>query len=75
VLYAGLNRRTDVQDEITFEVETEIATEVNQRRYRWRLKGREEDRPSPESFATRREAVQAGQIALERALERGRIGR
>ena len=68
--------QNDVQDEITFEVETEIATEVNQRRYRWRLKGRDEsDRPSPESFATRREAMQAGQIALERALERGRIGR
>jgi hypothetical protein len=63
-----------VQNEISFAIETEQAAE--NRRYRWQLKARDEDAvKSPQSFATKREAEQAGQIALERARERGRIAR
>jgi hypothetical protein len=57
-------------------LEVEPAESVNERRFRWRLTARNEaDRASPETFATRREAVQAGTAALEKAIERGRIGR
>jgi hypothetical protein len=57
-------------------LEVEFAGSTTERRFRWRLTARSEaDRASPETFATRREAVQAGTAALEKAIERGRIGR
>jgi hypothetical protein len=63
-----------MQNEMSLEVEYAGSTE--ERRFRWRLKAQSEaDRASPETFATRREAVQAGTAALEKAVERGRIGR
>jgi len=43
-------------------------------RYRWLLKSGDHDhRFSSESFATKREATKAGEIALERARQRGGI--
>ena len=57
----------------SFEVEVHVDGEIGLRRYRWRLKGAEGQRPSPESFATKREAIKAGEVALQRARERGRI--
>lgn len=63
-----------MQPEMSLEVE--FAGSENERRFRWRLTAHSEaDRSSPETFATRREAVQAGTAALEKAQERGRIGR
>jgi hypothetical protein len=63
-----------MQSEMSLEVE--YAGSANERRFRWRLTARHEaDRSSPETFATRREAVQAGTAALEKAIERGRISR
>ena len=59
--------------QFSFEVEVHVDEEVGLRRYRWRLKGPEGQRPSPETFATNREATRAGEIALQRARERGRI--
>jgi hypothetical protein len=63
-----------VQSSFTFEVEMFVPDEIGLRRYRWRLKGAGEgERPSSESFATKREATMAGEIALQRARQRGRI--
>ena len=63
-----------MQSSFSFEVEAYVAPEVNLRRYRWRLKGPDQDeRVSAESFATKREATKAGEIVLERARQRGRI--
>jgi hypothetical protein len=65
-----------VKIEISVDVESYVAEEVGQRRFVWRLKSPgEAEVPSSESFATKREAFAHGQIALERALQRGRIGR
>ena len=58
---------------LTFDVEVHVDDEVGLHRYRWRLKGAEGLRPSPESLATKREATKAGEVALQRARERGRI--
>jgi hypothetical protein len=63
-------------DEISMDIEAQVSDEVNLRRFRWRLKAPgQSDQPSPESFATKREAIQAGTIALRRAIQKGRIGR
>lgn len=63
-----------MRSSFTFDVEVHVADEVGLRRYRWRLKGSDEGhRPSPESFTTKREATKAGEIAVERARQRGRI--
>ena len=64
-----------VLDTISFDVEA-FASDASTRRFRWRLKAPgQPDQASTESFATRREAVQAGEIALQRAIQRGRITR
>ncbi len=63
-----------MQLSFSFEVEPHVVAEVGLRRYRWLLKSRNQDqRPSSESFATKREATMAGEIALQRARQRGRI--
>lgn len=57
-----------------FEVEHHVSAEVGLRRYRWLLKSEnQEQRFSSESFATKREATKAGEVALERARQRGVI--
>jgi hypothetical protein len=61
-------------DMISFDVE-EYTSEVSTRRFRWRLSGTGPHRiSSSDSFATRREAVRAGEVALQRAVQKGRIG-
>jgi len=63
-----------VQLSFSFEVEPHVVAEVRLRRYRWLLKSRNQDqRFSSESFAMKREATKAGEIAFERALQRGRV--
>jgi hypothetical protein len=62
-----------VSGPFSFDVEVHIDDEVGLRRYRWRLKGAEGERPSSETFATKREATKAGEVALQRARERDRI--
>ncbi len=63
-----------MQSSFSFEVEGFVLDGVGLRRFRWRLKGADEpERPSSESFATKREATMAGEIALQRARQRGRI--
>ena len=53
-----------------------VAEEIGQRRFKWRLTAPDEaDVRSQESFATRREAAAQGEVALQRAALRGRIGR
>jgi len=59
---------------ISLDVEPDVVDQVRTRRFRWCLTAESEPAlSSTESFATRREAIQAGQIALSRALERGCI--
>lgn len=61
---------------MSVDVVSYVAEEVGQRRFLWRLKAPgEAEVPSTESFATKREASAHGQIALQRARQRGRIGR
>ena len=62
-----------MQSAFSFDVEVHVDDEVGLRRYRWRLKGDAGQRPSQDTFATKREATKAGEIALQRARERGRI--
>lgn len=63
-----------VHPSFRFEVEPTEVAELGLRRYRWLLKAGDEDlRFSSESFATKREATKAGEIALERARQRGVI--
>ena len=58
----------------SFEVEPAVSAEVGLLRYRWLLKSGNQVRGfSSESFATKREATKAGEIALERARQRGGI--
>jgi hypothetical protein len=65
-----------VKTQISVDVVSYVAEEVGQRRFLWRLRNTAEGEvPSSESFATKREASAHGQIALQRALQRGRIGR
>lgn len=65
-----------MQSEISLDVEAYVADEVNKRRFRWRLRAPGEmDYASPESFATKREAIRNGEIARERARLRGRLSR
>jgi hypothetical protein len=62
--------------EIAFDVEAYVSDEVNRLRFRWRLHGPgEPPQSSKESFATRREAAAAGEIARLRAIQRGRVAR
>ena len=57
----------------SFEVEPTVSAEVGLLRYRWLLKSVDQDqRYSSESFATKREATKAGEIALVRALRLAR---
>ena len=59
---------------ISLDVEPDVVDQVRTRRFRWCLTAESEPAlSSTESFATRREAIQAGQIALTRAIERGCI--
>jgi hypothetical protein len=65
-----------VMDAIRLDVEGYVSDDLGLRRFRWSLKAPGEvPRPSTESFATRREAVRDGQLALQRAVQKGRIGR
>jgi hypothetical protein len=61
---------------ISLDIVSVVAEEIGQRRFKWRLRAPgETEMPSQESFATKREAAAQGQIALQRAVQRGRIGR
>jgi hypothetical protein len=61
---------------ISVEVVSFVSEEIGQRRFTWRLRAPGEiEVPSQESFATKRQAAAQGEIALQRALHRGRIGR
>ena len=61
---------------ISVDVVSFVSEEIGQLRFRWRLRAPgETEVPSQESFATKREAAVQGEIALQRALQRGRIGR
>ena len=63
-----------MQSAFSVDVETYVDEEVNLRRFRWRLKAVDGmSVPSSHSFATKREAVRDGEIALERARHRGRL--
>jgi hypothetical protein len=57
---------------ITVEVESYVEAGGSHRRFRWLLREPNDVACSPHSFATMREASEAGQIALVRARERGR---
>lgn len=58
----------------SLDVEMHVDEEVGRRRYRWRLKAADEgERPSGETFATKKEATKAGENALQRARQWGRI--
>jgi hypothetical protein len=75
-MLSGYQELHKVNDAIRLDVERYVSEEVGMRRFRWSLKAPgEPPRPSTESFATRREAVRDGQLALERAIQKGRIGR
>jgi hypothetical protein len=51
------------------------AVDVSTRRFHWKLVSSDgHERPSAETFSTRREAMREGEIQLERARQRGRIG-
>ena len=65
-----------VSEAISVDVVSFVADEIGQRRFKWRLRAPAEiEVPSQESFATKREAAAQGEIALQRALQRGRIRR
>jgi hypothetical protein len=62
--------------EMSVEVVPFVSEEIGQRRFKWRLRAPGETEVlSHESFATKREAAAQGEIALQRAFQRGRIGR
>jgi hypothetical protein len=59
---------------IILDVVPYIAKQILTRRFRWCLTAVDEPAlSSTENFATKREAVQAGQIALLRAIARGSV--
>ena len=59
---------------LSFDVETCVDTDVDLRRFRWRLiAAGEGNLPSTQTFATKREAVRDGELALQRARARGRL--
>ncbi|MBM0207473.1 hypothetical protein JNW90_34225 [Micromonospora sp. STR1s_5] len=61
---------------ISLDIVSVVAEEMGQGRFKWRLRARgETEMPPQESFPTKREAAAQGQIALQRAVQRGRIGR
>ncbi len=65
-----------MSDEISVDIAPVVVDEVRTRRFAWRLRAPgQQELPSPQSFATRREAVADGEIARQRALQRGRIAR
>ena len=59
----------------SLDVETYIEAGSNSRRFRWRLKetGSNRDMSSSQTFATKREAMKDGEVALDRARQRGRL--
>ena len=60
----------------SLNIDTFVADEVNKRRFRWSIsEAGQAVQASGDSFATQREAVAAGKIALQRALERRRAHR
>lgn len=60
----------------SLNIDTFVADEVNKRRFRWSIsEAGQAIQASGDSFATQREAVAAGKIALQRALERRRAHR
>jgi hypothetical protein len=66
--------RRPALNNISLVVEPYVLDHVQLRRFRWRLTATGEPTiSSTENFATKREAVQAGEIALQRAIERGCI--
>lgn len=63
-----------MQTAFTFDVETCVDSGVDLRRFRWRLiAAGEGNLPSTQTFATKREAVRDGELALQRARARGRL--
>ena len=71
-----MGENSAVRRAISVEIVAFVSEEIGQRRFRWRLRAPgETEVPSQESFATKREAAAQGEIALQRALQRGRIGR
>lgn len=58
----------------SLDVETCVEEKGSTRRFRWRLRAPgNPDFPSTETFATKREATRNGEVALDRACQRGRI--
>ncbi len=58
---------------LSLSIDTFVADEVNKRRFTWSInEGGQPVQASGDSFATQREAVAAGKVALQRALERRR---
>ena len=75
-MLSGYQELRKVKNSIRLDVERYVSEELGMRRFRWSLKAPgEPPRPSTESFATQREAVRDGQLALQRAIQKGRIGR
>jgi hypothetical protein len=58
----------------SLNVETYVEAGSSTRRFRWRLKEPgNRDFPSSQTFATKREAIKDGELALNRAHQRGRL--
>ena len=58
----------------SLDVETHVEAGSSTRRFRWRLKAPDDrDFPSSRTFATKREAIKDGEVALDRARQRGRL--
>ena len=58
----------------SLDVETCVEAGTSTRRFRWRLRApNNRDFPSTQTFATRREALKDGEVALDRARQRGRV--
>lgn len=59
---------------IRLSIESYVAEGAEKRRFQWCLSSDgEQTLSSPDSFATKREATLAGETALRRAQERGRL--
>ncbi len=56
----------------SLDVETYVEAGSSTRRFRWRLKAPDsKDFPSTQTFATKREATKDGEVALDRARQKG----